>query len=336
MTVTSIQNYWAMDRAVAQSNAYPVRLEVMLNHHDAEHGLLFVEDAQGASFTYAPSNLVAKPGQHIVLLGVTESGPMRPTNAIVLDRFGPREARQIEMDELFRWESNARYVETEGVVRSGMVNGERMQLSLSSGRHDFAVLIKNRKGRFPAEFLNKIVTVRGTVSYNYGPNGPTGMDLRVNEVGEIVAVRPDTDDLPPMTTLDTWLESTNRPALGPLVHVEGRLIQDSNAWFIDDGTGRVRLRGFVSLDYFHGDRLDLTGFLDWTNGLPQITRTRVREVKSPVGTTVSAVLPMDRVAPDIAAIRRLTPADAPPALGVDLSAVVTHVAPTQAAKRGCA
>jgi signal transduction histidine kinase/DNA-binding response OmpR family regulator len=327
--ITTVNGYWGMDRNEAETNAYPVHLEVMVNHFDPEYRLLFVTDGEAATFAYPPDNLDAKAGQHLLLEGVTSSGPFRPTNAVALDRFGPYQPRSITAEELFASDINAQYVKLEGVVRSGAVVGDRMEMRLTAGRRSLGVLIQNRQGKSTTDYVNKVVTLQGTVSYNYGNSGRTSTDLRLNDMADILSVRPDEDRPPPLSKIGVLLQATNRPPEGPEVHIAGRFGQSGNSFHVDDDTGRLVVHGPALGDLFEGDEVDLTGYLDWTNAQPVLNDVRVRSGTFPFETVASTNPAPPTAVPDIAGVRRLTPAQNPPSLGVDLEAVVTHVAPGQ-------
>jgi signal transduction histidine kinase/CheY-like chemotaxis protein len=324
--IATIDAYWSLDRNDAESNAYPVRLEVMVNHFDPEYRLLFVVDQSDATFVYPPENFAAKPGQHVVLEGVTSSGPFRPTNFVVATEFGPYQPRPITIDQLLGWKVNAQYVSLDGVVQSGTTDGNRLNLAVKTGRRSFNVLIQNRQGKTALDFVDKVVAVQGTVSYTYGKLGATSADLRLNDAADIVSSHADPSPTPPLSRIASLIESTHQTAEGPQVHLAGQFKQTNDRFLVDDGTGQLTVSGPDIGELFDGDRVDLTGFLDWTNSQPVLNDVRIRSVNLPAEIATRPNSAPGESALDIAAIRRLVPALDPPRLGVDLQAVATYSA----------
>ena len=231
------------------AGAYTARLQAVVLYVSPQTRRLYVQDGDlgvqvnlaTAVASYRVSNRVEVTG---TVLGGEPTLRLTGATATVLGDSPLPEPKLVSVHGLVKGEDAYRYVRVRGLVLDMFSNKAGLTLQLSDGAYPFEVAFQTVDAPLPRDWLDADLEVRGHSYPFYGPNGrPTGLRFHATSTNDVRVRTPGIADRfegRPLLTIAEAAKLTNN--FKPRYRVAGTVtIHHSGAYFIDDGTGVMRV-----------------------------------------------------------------------------------------------
>ena len=304
-----------------------VRFDADVTYYDPAHAVAVLQDQTSAVPVSVPADTPVRVGQHIRLRG-TLPRDYDPTSPLplaleqprfsVLEEHVPLPARKIKVGELYESFEPLRF-EVTGILKSVGEWDKHMLLGITSGSKSISVVV-NHGGAGLANMLDAKVSVRGTRLAL--PNTP--MTLLANDSSDVTLVDPPETRTVLVSSLQDLLANPAWVTNGHRIRVRGRVLQplSDKSFLLTDGTLSVPVESATRLDVSVGKSVEVEGYPSMLFHAVVLQGAKIvaSELSQPLQTS-----PVQRMDSD--QINRLSNAEAARALPVQVSGVVTGVAP---------
>jgi PAS domain S-box-containing protein len=254
------------------ARGYPVRLEGVITYSDPSWWMIFLQDETDAIFVAPQSNQIeVRPGQRVVVNGVTAAGSFAPTVArasfTILSNAPMPTPTQPTLGELLTGQFDCRWVKLTGIVQAFSEEDGRATLSIRAREGAINVILAPT---IPMPEAKRLVDARVTL------HGVIGVLL--NQRGQLMTVRlhvPDLksiqiDELPPADAfaqaarkIGNLLRYNPDDDAGSRIKVAGTItsaMTDGTVSLQDDSGGMLlRLASGTTLPRL-GDRVEVIGY----------------------------------------------------------------------------
>ncbi len=249
---------------------YSVRVKAVVTYSDPRWGILFIQDASGASYVDAHSFFKQIPEGSLIELEAHskpgDAGPIIDHPVVnVLGRTALPPARSADIRTLNQdlGDFDSVMVETEGVIRTAEVVDNHLLLKLSDGRQSLQITMRDAPQN-PALWPDSRVHVLGVAAVLLDGNlKPKGVQIFVPDpswLKVLKAAPADPFSKPVASTAE--VSSVHSPS-DRRVHITGEItyIQPGVSFYLEDKTGAILIKGALDGSAHLGDTVDVAGFV---------------------------------------------------------------------------
>jgi diguanylate cyclase (GGDEF)-like protein len=277
------------------SLGYPVRLRGVVTFYDAYqegHRALFIADSTGEVFV-APGFEPILPlhaGSRVEVSGVTDPGGYAPIVANSAIRILPGSKpfptpRTVTFSKLLTGSEDGQWVALGGIVRSVEFDGMHVVLTVAAPDGTLSATTDKEEGANYSALVDSDIVISGVAAPLVNSRRQlTGVRLLFPGMKTITITEPAPPDpfLLPVRSLSSLLQYSPHPASSHRIHVRGRVtlswpgqtvcIVDKTAGLCIQTSDRTPLR--------EGDLIDIAGFVERKDSLPNMTAATLKRVES--------------------------------------------------------
>jgi len=305
----------------------PIRFDADVTYYDASTAMAVLQDDTSAIAVSVPGNVPLRAGQHIQLSG-TLPNDYAPTVAVPLQFERPQITvlkervtlpfRQIALREVYAGIEPLRF-EVTGILDSATERNKQMVLGITGNGKSVAILV-NHGGAGLANLLDAKVSIRGVRLAL--PNEP--MTLLATDSNDVTLVDPPGTRSVLVGSLQALLAEPAWATYEHRIRVKGRILQSlsDKALLLTDGVISVPVESATRLNATVGKTVEIEGYP--TMVLHSVVLQGARILATDI-TPPRAAARVQRM--NSAQINNLSSADAARAIPVQVSGVLTGVAP---------
>ena len=247
----------------------PVRLHAVVTYYDPVSLELFVQDESGGIYVQCQKPLKIERGQEIELNGITSPGDFAPEvikpQVRVLGRGALPPPRRVTINDMASGREDSQWVEAEGVVHSAAIEGNRMNLELSSEGRRLRLKIVSFPPGNPDRLIESRVSFHGACGATFnGKRQLTGVVVYLQDLKDLII-----EEMPgaslarfPLRRAASLLRFTLDTSPDQRVRVRGVVTfqQPGRAIFIRDGEQDLMVLSQQKLRVSPGDQVEVLGF----------------------------------------------------------------------------
>jgi PAS domain S-box-containing protein len=308
-----------------RTGGQPLRFDGVVTYY--AHAVAVLQDETSGIAVSVPGNVTLTVGQRILVAGILPKGydPTAPVplalehpQFTVLEEHVALPLRKVKAGELYESFEPIR-VEVTGILKSAGEWNNRMRLGITSGSKSISVVV-NHGGAGLANMLDAKVSVRGVRLAL--PKAP--MTLLANDSNDVTLVDPPEARTALVSSLQALLANPVWVTDGHRIRVRGRVLRplSDKSFLLTDGTLSVPVESATQLNVVVGKIVEVEGYPSMLLHAVVLQGAKIvaGDIAQPLQT--SAVQRMDSDQ-----INKLSGAEAARALPVQVSGVVTGVAP---------
>ncbi|PTY08253.1 hypothetical protein DB347_01325 [Opitutaceae bacterium EW11] len=255
------------------------------------NGQFFIQDATAGVFVENLHQLAPKPGDLVIVRGVSHPGAFAPIiSQPKWEKLGVAslpEPKSVLIEDLESGIDDGLRVEIEGVVRAVHPSPTRTTLELAVGGRRLQVCAPAPALTQPESLIASRVRVRGTTAthYNAALRHLTSVAVYVPAWEDVSVLEPEAEDPFTLPLLALKQVAEYRRGSGPSqrLHVRGTVTYQriGDAVFLEDDTGGLRIQTSAPDVFSVGEQVEAAGFIEYENHLPLLRDAVFRKVPAP-------------------------------------------------------
>jgi len=334
---------------------YPVQLRGVVTYFDLPSRVMIVQDSTAGVFIDTSQSQAPPPagqlppapiilGRDVALKGFTalgESSSIVVSSKLTgMDTGEMPQIRQVSLKELASGDYSYQWVEAEGIAHSAVFeNDGRILLDVATEDGRFQAHIVKHSTVDYSSLIDSKLRIRGVANTVFNSkNEPIRLQLLVPDFDYAVIEVPSPPDpfSIPTQSIGLVLQTPAQRMSGHRVRVQGVLAQESDGeLFVNDDTGRLRVRMAELTSVTPGNRIDIVGFPSVTESSLRLENAISRASDGGLSpatedsrtTHASGTSGSLRVLETVSEVHNLTPSEAARNHPIHLRAVVTYYTP---------
>jgi signal transduction histidine kinase/CheY-like chemotaxis protein len=250
---------------------YSIRLRATVTYCDATWGLLFVQDSTGGIFVNTHDlNLNVEPGQVVEVEGTSEAGDYAPVifnpQVHVVEGGELPKPRGVTSERLASGKEDSQWIEGRGTVRSMYADSNHLFFDIDANGNRLKAQVSNfNSANVPSQLVDAEVSFRAVCGTLFNQKRQlTGVQLFVPGLDNITveSAAPADPFAVPTRPVNTLLQFTPQEGSAHRVKVQGvvTLTRADGSFYIQDGTGGLRVQPAGKATPQAGERVDVLGF----------------------------------------------------------------------------
>lgn len=254
-------------------------------------GRFFVQDKSGGVFVDNFKGTSPHPGDLVEVSGSTHPGAFAPTitkpqwKKLGVAPLPP--AKPVAIEQLMAGIEDSQRVEATGIVRTAVVEGTRLRVTLANAGYRLRVYSPAPADIDVHALIGSQIRVRGTAAawYNAELRHLITMMLYVPQTADFVVVRPELENPfdAPLLSLNNIAQYRSGAKANERVHVKGTVTYQRLGidLFIKDETGGLHMKCIQMQRFAVGDVVEVAGFPGLQGFLPVLEDATVRQTSEP-------------------------------------------------------